>query len=292
MKNNIVDGYARSLGQHAARKAPTTLAERLEEEWLADFEERKSSLARLRFGMGCAWAPRVIAHEFLEPKVATASGGTVAATNYEAPDYSFVSRRTVAIIGIIGMHALIIYGFAPGLVHTVVLYVVQPATIIPAAPKVVELPPVLDPNPTFRKHIPVIEPDMKVVKFEEDNALRDVAPVEPVQPQQVSHTEPQPPAVKRVGGGPKKGFPNTADFYPPAAIRGQNKRTTAVSVCTDERGRLSAAPTLLHGSGNADLDQAALRLAKAGSGRYRPSTEDGRAVSSCYPFNVTFNLRE
>jgi TonB family protein len=95
-----------------------------------------------------------------------------------------------------------------------------------------------------------------------------------------------------VGGGPGKGFPNSGDFYPPAAIRGRIEGTSAVSVCTDERGRLTAAPTLVHGSGSGDLDQAALRLAKAGSGRYRPSTEDGRAVSSCYPFNVTFNLRD
>ena len=90
MKNNFVDGYARSLVQHAARRAPASLAERLEEEWLADFEERKSGLARLRFGVGCAWATRVIAHEYLEPKVATASanGATAATSHYRGPDYS------------------------------------------------------------------------------------------------------------------------------------------------------------------------------------------------------------
>jgi len=45
-------------------------------------------------------------------------------------------------------------------------------------------------------------------------------------------------------------------------------------------------------SGSAGLDQGALRLAKAGSGRYRASLEDGRPVSSCYSFQVTFNLRD
>jgi len=294
MKNNIVDGYARSLVQHAARKAPTALAERLEEEWLADFEERKSSLARLRFGIGCAWATRVIAHEYLEPKVATASasGATVAANNYEGPDYAFVSRRTVAVLGIIGLHALIIYGFATGLVHKVIVYIAPPIIVTPAAPRVVEQPPALDPNPRFEKYIPVIPTEVNVPKFEDDNAPQNVTTVESVPLPQVPPAEPQPPAVKRVGGGPGKGFPNSGDFYPPSAIRLRIEGTSAVSVCTDERGRLTAAPTLVHGSGNADLDQAALRLAKAGSGRYRPSTEDGRAVSSCYPFNVTFNLRD
>src|SRR3954454_18033974 len=99
MKNNLVDGMARSLVQHAAREAPASLVERLEEEWLADFEERKSALARLRFGVGCCWATQVIAHEYLEPKVATATataaGGSVSTSPY---DYSFLSRRTVAVL--------------------------------------------------------------------------------------------------------------------------------------------------------------------------------------------------
>jgi TonB family protein len=294
MKNNIVDGYARSLVRHAARKAPATLAERLEEEWLADFEERKSGLARLRFGIGCAWATRVIAHEYLEPKVATAaaSGATVAASNYPGPDYSFVSRRTVAVLGIIGLHALIIYGFATGLVHKVLVIVTPPITVMPTPPKVIERPPALDPNPIFRQPIPRIPQDVDVPKFEDDNAPQDVAPIAPVEVPQVGPTQPQPPAVKRVGGGPGKNFPNSADFYPPPEIRGHVEGTAAVSVCTDDRGRLTADPTLVHSSGSAGLDQAALRLAKAGSGRYRSSTEDGRPVSSCYPFNVTFKVRD
>src|ERR1700759_2835232 len=98
MKNHFGDGRGRSLVQHAARRAPYSLAERLEEEWLADFAERKSAFARLRFGIGCAWATRVIAHEYLEPKVAAASanGATVATNNYEPPNYSFISRRSIA----------------------------------------------------------------------------------------------------------------------------------------------------------------------------------------------------
>jgi TonB family protein len=292
MKNNIVDGYARSLVQHAARKAPHSLAERLEEEWLADFEGRRSGMARLRFGIGCAWATRVIAHDYLEPKVATAAGGTVAARNYPATDYSFVSRRTVAVLGILGLHALIIYGFTTGLVHKVLVYVAPPFTVMPTPPKVIERPPPLEPNPILQKQIPLFPREAHVERFDDDNTPKEAAVIEPVQPPQIINTQPQPPAVKRVGGGPGRGFPNSGDFYPPAAIRGRIEGTAAVSVCTDERGRLTAAPTLVHGSGNADLDQAALRLAKAGSGRYRSSTEDGRPVSSCYPFNVTFNMRD
>jgi TonB family protein len=295
MKNNFVDGYARSLVQHAARTAPASLAERLEEEWLADLEERKSALARLRFGVGCAWATRVIAHEYLEPKVATASasGGTVATTHYRGPDYSFLSRRTVSVFGIIGLHALIIYGFATGLVHNVIVKIVPPVTVVPTVRKVPDRPPPLPTNPTFQKQIPLIPRDADVPKFDVDNdAPPAVAAVEPTQPQPAVETVKEVPAVKRVVGGPGKSFPNSSDFYPPAEIRGRVEGTAGVSVCTDERGRLTAAPTIVKSSGSAGLDQGALRLAKAGSGHYRATLEEGRPVNSCYSFQVTFNLRD
>jgi TonB family protein len=295
MKNNFVDGYARSLVQHAARRAPASLAQRLEEEWLADFEERTSGLARLRFGIGCAWATRVIAHEYLEPKVATASanGATVATTNYQGPDYSFLSRRTVAVLGIIGLHALIIYGFATGLVHNVIVKIIPPVTVVPTVPRVIDRPPPLPSNPTFRQ-IPLVHRDADVPKFDVDNDAPPAvtgAEAEPTQAQPPAATAPQPLPVKRVVGGPGRGFPNSDDFYPPAAIRQGITGSATVRVCTDERGRLTGVPTLVQGSGNADLDQGALKLAKAGSGRYRATLEDGQAVSSCYPFRVTFNMR-
>ena len=294
MKNNFVDGYARSLVQHAARRAPALLAQRLEEEWLADFEERKSAVARLRFGVGCAWATRVIAHEYLEPKVAaaSASGATVATSNYQGPDFSLVSRRTVAVLGIIGLHALLIYGFATGIVQHVIVKFVPPVIVVPTTPKVIERPPPLPADPTLRTQIPLIDSDVPKFEVESDTAPRVVANEQPTQTQPVDPVVPPPPAIHRVGGGPGKGFPNSSDFYPPAQIRGRVEGTTGVNVCTDEHGRLTAAPTVVKSSGSAGLDQGALRLARAGSGRYRASLEDGRPVSSCYSFQVTFNLRD
>lgn len=271
------------------------LAERLEEEWLADFAERKSALARLRFGVGCAWATRVIAHEYLEPKVAatTASGAAVATSHYQGPDFSLVSRRTVAVLGIIGLHALIIYGFATGIVHKVLVKIVPPISVIQPTPRVIQPPPQLPADPTLQRQIPLIR-DPDVVKFETENddAPHAVPDVQPTLTRPVDPVVPPPPAIHRVGGGPGKGFPNSSDFYPPAEIRGRVEGTTGVNVCTDEHGRLTAAPTIVKSSGSAGLDQGALRLAKAGSGRYRASLEDGRPVSSCYSFQVTFNLRD
>jgi TonB family protein len=93
-------------------------------------------------------------------------------------------------------------------------------------------------------------------------------------------------------GGPGKSFPNTEDYYPPTQIRDGTQGVSTVQVCTDEKGRLTAAPTLAQSSGSAGLDRGALMLARAGSGRYRPTTEDGRAVSSCYSFRVRFDFRK
>jgi len=293
MKNNLVDGIARSLVQHAAHKAPASLAQRLEEEWLADFEERRSALARLYFGIGCCWATRVIAHEYLEPKVATASAGgaTVAASAYTSPDYSFLSRRTVAVLGILGLHAVIIYGFATGLVHTVITKFVAPVTMIPTQPQTPQAPPPLPDLPDFRKQIPIVDPLTDMLKFDDSTAPVMTAPVPP-EVVRVVPTVTQPTVVNRVMGGPGKNFPNTDDYYPPAEIRLGRTGSTTVRVCTDERGLLTGDPTLVQSSGSAGLDQGALKLARAGSGHYRASTEDGRAVSSCYPFRVTFTMRQ
>jgi len=71
----------------------------------------------------------------------------------------------------------------------------------------------------------------------------------------------------------------------------EHQGLVTVRVCTDDKGRLTAAPTLAETSGYPGLDQGALKLAQAGSGRYRATTEDGRPVSSCYPFRVRFQYK-
>jgi TonB family protein len=97
--------------------------------------------------------------------------------------------------------------------------------------------------------------------------------------------------VNRVLGGPGAGFPNTDDFYPEASRRLGEKGITTVGVCVDGAGRLVGKPTVEQSSGSVRLDEGAVRLAKAGSGHYRATTEDGHPVSACYPLRVRFQLR-
>ena len=293
MSPDWVDGMARSLIQHAARNAPASLSERLAEEWLADFEGRSGRLARLRFGVGCCWATRVIAHEYLEPKLAAAGSatGSKVMTAIAQDNFSFVSRRTTAVALIIGLHAVIIYGFATGLVQRAAVAIVPPLLVIPVAPKAKDPPPLLPPPPLERSRVEVVNRDIEI-----DPEIPPVGAPVVIGSEVVDHTlvieaPPQNP-LKRVLGGPGKAFPNTEDFYPPTEIRQGRTGISTVQVCTDVEGRLTAAPTLAQSSGSAGLDEGALKLAKAGSGHYRATTEDGRAVSSCYAFRVRFDFRK
>jgi hypothetical protein len=55
-----IDRLASRPIQRAARSAPYTVSERLEEEWLADMSEQRGRISRLRFALGCCWAVMVI----------------------------------------------------------------------------------------------------------------------------------------------------------------------------------------------------------------------------------------
>lgn len=276
----------------AARKAPLGLAERLQEEWLADLTARQGAFSRIRFGLGCCWATRVIAREF--GAAAAAAGSSASAQRllvaYGGYDFSRVSRRTAALIAIVCLHIGILYVYLTGFGGTLVVnptnpltgrFIVQPVQrrqLIPLPPP--KLTRVAESLPT---------PDL-TFKFPADpNAI--TVPRSP-QPNVAPMRLPPPKPVTRVIGGPGSGFPDTEDYYPPAARRLGEAGTTVVSVCVDPRGKLTVAPTIIDSSGIRQIDEGALRLARAGSGHYRPTTENGQPVSACYAFRISFQLRD
>jgi len=279
-----VDELARGLIRHAARRSPPLLTERLEEEWLADLATRLGPVARLQLALGCCWATRVITHEHAAVGVAAAATGHRSVAVYMQRDAAFVSRRTPALLLIAGLHVALIYFLATGIVPTVVKAIPEVIkTRIFEAPRTP--PPPLPPGPR-------IEPVR--VEVPEQGSL-NLSPVpDAITAAQVVEPPPSPSptvVVNRILGGPGKGFPATADFYPADAIRAGQTGTATVRVCVDANGRLTADPTLAQSSGSASINKGALRLAKAGSGYYRATTEDGRPVSSCYSFRARFDLR-
>jgi TonB family protein len=286
-----MDGVGQRLIRHAARHAPESLSQRLQEEWLADWTARTSAMSRLRLAIGCCWATRVIALEFQPSRVAAASPA-VAGTSMSAfaqPDSGYFSQRSGTLFIVLSLHALLFYGLITTVTHFHVS-AVDPLQNLPQKDPVAQPLPLRVPEPS-RTDTKIHVPPIDLVLRQETDPRPDIT-TEPLPPSDPSSLPPSPPqAVKQVLGGPGLGFPNTDDFYPPQARRLDEQGVGTVQVCVDANGRLTADPTMLQGTGSARLDDGALKLARAGSGHYRATTENGRPVNSCYAFRVRFQLK-
>jgi TonB family protein len=284
------EGVSHWLIHHAACRAPESLSQRLEEEWLADLAARPSAMSRLRFAIGCCWATQVIALEYQPSSVPVTSsvveGKLMRA--YAQHNLGYFSRRSSTLLLVVSLHAALFYGLVTTLSHI-------HGSVIPAPlqnrllenPHPHELPPLPGPQLNDVK-IEARIPDFEVPH--EPDQSRDVTADFVREPS--PSLPPSPPhVVKQVQGGPSTGFPNPDDFYPVLARRMEEQGIATVQVCVDVNGRLISDPTTLQGTGSSRLDEGALKLARAGSGHYRATTEDGRPVNSCYPFRIRFQLK-
>jgi len=282
---NTSDDLATRWVRSAARAAPATLRERLEEEWLADLAARPGWLARMRFGAGCHWATHAIAHDFGGAQLAAVAGGADHALAFHHPHGTSGPRRTVTLFVIVGLHAIALYALTRGIV----------ITLRPEVPPITQVR-FVDHHETSQPRLPgpltgftqvVVDqpPTPGGLKFSDD--LR----IPPPSYGELGGMGTDPAPVHRVNGGLGAGFPSAEDFYPPAAKRLGERGVTAVHVCVDPLGRLTSDPTIAGPSGSLRLDEGALKLARAGSGLYRPTTEGGQAVKSCYTFRVRFELQ-
>jgi TonB family protein len=286
------DSISHWLIHHAADRAPESLPQRLEEEWLADLAARRSAMSRLRLAVGCCWATGVIALEYQPSRAPVASsvmeGNFVSI--YAQPNFGFFSRRTSTLIMVVSLHAAVFYGLLttftqphgsapPTPLQNQVLENPRPQ---PVAPHVST--PVID---RVRIEIPKREFDVPLEPDPSQDVRGYLAP--PKSPEDSRSSTPH--AVKQVQGGPGAGFPNPDDFYPPLARYSEEQGIATVRVCVDVHGRLTSDPTTLQGTGSRRLDEGALKLARAGSGHYRATTEDGQPVNSCYPFRIRFQLK-
>jgi TonB family protein len=92
-----------------------------------------------------------------------------------------------------------------------------------------------------------------------------------------------PSAARSVGTGTLPPSAAAATQPPPRASTPSASTRAEVRVCVDESGRLTAAPKLMHPSGDADFDAAAIAVARSGSGQYRPPSvgRDGKPIAGC-----------
>jgi protein TonB len=155
-------------------------------------------------------------------------------------------------------------------------------------------PPLPPPNLNPVKwEMPKLDYDFTIPSDKPQETVRaDAAPVVPARSDVDSSPPASPQHVARVSqGGPGAGFPSPDDYYPLLSKHLEEQGSATLRVCVDPSGRLTADPTLVSTSGSARLDEGALKLARAGSGHYRATTEDGRAVASCYAFRIRFQMR-
>jgi TonB family protein len=282
-----LDYLSHWLIQRAAHHTPDSLPQRMEEEWLADMAARTSALSRLRFAIGCCWATLVIAYQ--RPLVRMPVGDAVVAH----ANLGRFSRRSSTLFLVASLHAAVFYGLVSTLSHT------RPSAAPPPPLQTREVP-VARP----RELLPRLDPQMAQVTLDMHRPDMDLhyepdpSDVTAKFVEEPSHTGPpsvpdEPPAhpVRQVQGGPGAGFPDPDDFYPMLSRNLEEQGVATVKVCVAANGRLASDPALMQGTGRARLDEAALKLAKAGSGHYRATTEDGRPVESCYPLNIRFRLK-
>lgn len=236
----------------------------------------------------------VIVSEYPRNRVAAASAAAAAKGFITLADrkLGYFSLRSGTLFLVAGLHGALFYGLITTLSHTRSLATppdLQNQVVKPVPPE--RLPPPLLSGMTILT-VPklVIDPPPMIAVDDDGPAQILEQPPEPYSP-------PLPPAapphvVKQVAGGPGAGFPDTADFYPSQSIRMEEEGISAVRVCVDPKGRLTSDPTTVKSSGSARLDEGALRLARAGSGHYRATTEDGQPVSSCYSLGIRFQLNK
>jgi protein TonB len=289
-----IDTLTQGLIHHAAQRAPGALSERLEEEWLADLAERNGKFSRLRLGLGCCWATYLIGRE-LRVAIAPAAVASVAHAGfvgYPREDASRISSRSATFFIVVALHVAVLCGLALGLRSHFTKVTPTPfeTHMIERPPPPIDVP--RPPTPNFSTTTITLPPDVKLPPIQP--ALAPVVAntvISQPPPVTIAPLPPVLPAAVKLNGSPGKRFPSTDAYYPDGSIRAGEQGLATVMACVDVKGRLTSNPMLAQSSGYPRLDEAALRLARAGSGYYLPSTEDGRPVSACYPFGIRFNLR-
>jgi TonB family protein len=191
------------------------------------------------------------------------------------------------------LHVVLIYGFVTALSHTHKSAMPDPlqnqTLKDPLPPEKLPLPL---PGPALESWTIDVPKPVVVVPLDLDTdvtaTIDEKSPVTHLPPQL---TETQIHVATQVAGGPGAGFPDTADFYPSLSIHLGEQGISTVQVCVDTKGRLTSDPTTVQRTGSPRLDEGALKLARAGSGHYRATTEDGQPVNSCYPLRIRFQLK-
>src|ERR1700757_3235872 len=203
-------------------------------------------------------------------------------------DTEFFTRRTLVFAAIVGLHVFILWAFATGLARKAIEVLAPPIqTDIVQEEKTKSEPPP-PPPPELRKEVvEVPPPDISI-------AMPEVGPQTTAITARVEQPKPAPvarAAIAATAVGLGKGFPNVDDYYPDASRRLGEEGLTVVDICVGPDGKLTEPPKVGKTSGHERLDQAAVKVATLGSGRFNPATEEGKPITKCTQLPIRFKLR-
>jgi protein TonB len=202
--------------------------------------------------------------------------------SYYPTDSGHMSRRLVAFVAIIVVHAIVIWGFISGFANQGARYVqtiLETNIIQTEKPK--DLPP--PPPPVDLKERPpvqMIAPDINIT-------IPVEAPPPPIT-NVTTQAAPPPPRAIVPGTSVKVTFsPDVQEYYPEVSRRNGEEGRAVVKVCVNATGKIDSVEVAT-GTGHPLLDEAALKVAKAM--KFKPATSEGKPVLSCPTLPVKFVL--
>jgi protein TonB len=204
-------------------------------------------------------------------------------------DTDFFTRRTAVLAAIIALHVFILYALATGLARRAIEVLAPPIqTDIVQEEKNKEEPPP-PPPPEMRKEVvEVPPPDINIAMPEAGPSTTAITARVAEAPKAAAPVAKAAIAATAVALG--KGFPNVDDYYPDASRRLGEEGLTVVDICVGPDGKLTEPPKVGKTSGHERLDQAAVKVAQVGSGRFKPATEEGKPVTKCTQLPIRFKL--
>ncbi len=205
-------------------------------------------------------------------------------------DSTFFTRRTMVLFAIIALHVFIFWALATGLARKAIEVLAPPIQTEIVQEEVKQNQPPPPPPPQFEKPpVEVPPPDVTIDMPVEAPATNAITAVVQKPNQPAAAARPSGPSTPPRAG---KGFPNSDDFYPDASRRLNEEGMAVVHACISATGKVSETPTLAKTSGSPRLDEAAVKLAQAGSGHYQPALQEGKPVDACFDFGIRFKLRQ
>jgi protein TonB len=206
---------------------------------------------------------------------------------YEQPSL-FSGRRGAALIAVILLHILIVWGFYSGLAGQLVQKIIPPVEIAQIEkPKDVDKPP--PPPPKLEEIKPYVPPpefvDIQAAPPETTAisvVTREQAPTPaPVVAAPAQHTVSSPKM------DPKHPFKIGEEYYPDASKRANEEGSCILQMKVAASGQILDA-TVQTSSGFPRLDDACLKGVKGQ--KMMPAMEDGKPVEGTFPFKITWKL--